>query len=67
MCHGGDVVCVCTEFHSNMCYQELMRAEGPKEHPTARYALGRTRVLHTTLFGKPPHSKCRRCIMLSIA
>ena len=19
-CHGGDVVCVCTEFHSNMCY-----------------------------------------------
>ena len=19
-CHGGDVVCVCTEFYSNMCY-----------------------------------------------
>ena len=19
-CHGGNVVCVCTEFHSNMCY-----------------------------------------------
>ena len=33
------------------CTQELMRAEGPKERPTARYALGRARVLYTTLFG----------------
>ena len=30
-----------------------MRAEGPKERPTACYALGRARVLRTTLFGKP--------------
>ena len=42
--------------------QELMRAEGPKERPTARYALGRERVLHTTLYGKPRHSTRRRCI-----
>ena len=40
--------------------QELMRAEGPKQRPTARYALGRAMVLHATLFRKPRHSTRRR-------
>ena len=23
-CHGVDVVCVCTEFHSDMCYKHVI-------------------------------------------